>query len=200
MNLRIIALFVVSIPVLISCSTTPGDAANRGGHPEQAANLYMQGAEQGDSSAALKLGSMVSEGKVSSAKYGNALKWYERACQLGDNAGCHNSGNAYEYGKSGANKDYKKARKYYTLAAEKGYMQSQYNLGSLYSNQYINNDTEGLKWMLIAEKTAGNCSKVPLCQWVQEDPPGHRAKLKSRMSQSQITNSKQQANEWKVKK
>jgi len=191
--------FVVLIPLVVSCSTTPGDAAYRGGHPKQAANLYRQGADQGDKAAALKLGLMLSEGKASSANYGSAIKWYERACELGSDAGCHNSGNAYEYGQAGVNKNYKKAREFYTLAAEKDYMQSQYNLGSLYSNQYFKNDIEGLKWMLIAEKAANNCSNIPLCQWVQKDPPGHRAKLMARMSQNDITESQQQANEWKAR-
>ncbi len=199
MNYKIFAVFILFIPIVISCSTTPGDAANRGGHPEQAADLYKQGADQGDKSAALKLGLLISEGKISTAKYGDAVKWFDRACDLGSNPGCHNSGNAYEYGQAGANKDFNKAREFSTIAAEKGYLQSQYNLGSLYSNQYINNDVEGLKWMLIAEKTANSCLKVPLCKWVQEDPPGHRAKLEGRMNQSQITKSKELANEWKVK-
>jgi hypothetical protein len=196
---NIFALSIIFIPFIISCSTTPGDAANRGGHAEQAADLYKQGADQGDKSAALKLGLLISEGKVPTEKYGNSLKWFVRACELGSNPGCHNSGNAYEYDQAGANKDYNKAREYYTLAAEKGYTQSQYNLGSLYSNQYINNDIEGLKWMLIAEKTANTCLEVRLCQWVQEDPPGHRAKLIGRMDQSQIAKSEELANEWKVK-
>ena len=199
MNYKLSAIVLLLYLFTVSCSATPGDAANRGGHPEQAADLYKQGAEQGDSGAALKLGLMVTKGNVSASKYGKGIYWYMRACELGSNAGCHNSGNAYEYGQSGATKSYDKAQKYYAIAAERGYMQSQYNLGSLYSNQYINNDIEGLKWMLIAEKTANNCPKVPLCQWVKKDPPGHQANLMGRMSKNHITESQQQANEWKVK-
>ena len=200
MNFKIFTLLLILTSLVTGCNTTPGDAASRSGHPTQAADLYMQGAAQGDSSAALKLGLMLTEGRVSNTKYGNAIKWFIRACKLGSNAGCHNSGDAFEYGKLGAGKNYNKARTYYSLAAEKGYMQSQYNLGSLYSNQYFSNDIEGLKWMLIAEKTANNCSNVPLCQWVMQDPPGHRTRLMARMNESQIAASKRQASGWTVKK
>lgn len=200
MKYKVIVLSIIFLPLVISCSAVPGDAAYRAGHPEQAADLYKQGADQGDSSAALRLGLLISEGKVSTADYGDAIKWYKRSCKLGNNTGCHNAGNAYEYGKKGANKDYNKAREYYSLAAERGYMQSQYNLGSLYSNQYIKNDLEGSKWMFIALNTANNCLNIPLCQWVQEDPPGHREKLQGRMNNIQIEKAKESANAWKAKK
>jgi TPR repeat protein len=121
------------------------------------------------------------------------------ACELGNSAGCHNSGNAYEYGQFGANKDYNKARDYYLIAADKGFIQSQYNLGSLYSNQYFNDDVEGFKWMLLAEKSAKACANVPLCKWMMEDPPGHRSKLKNRMTKNQIAEAEQLANQWKPK-
>ena len=185
--------------LVVSCSATPGDAAYRGGHPEQAAELYKRGADQGDNSAALKLGLMISAGKISAAKYGDAVAWYKRACELGNNAGCHNAGLAYEEGNNGVGIDYNQAREYYLLAAEKGYMQSQYNLGNLYSSQYLNNDIEGLKWMLIALKTAENCPKDPLCQWVQEDPPGHRKKLNERMNKTQVAKAQESANKWEAK-
>jgi hypothetical protein len=200
MILRKNILLMLLVPYVVACSTTPGDAAYRGGHPEQAANLYMKGAELGDKTAADKLGLMISQREVSAEKYGNAIKWFVRACDLGSNAGCHNSGHAHEYGEVGANKDYNKARDYYLIAADKGFMQSQYNLGSLYSNQYFHNDVEGLKWMLLAERTANTCAKVPLCKWVMDDPPGHRTKLKNRMTKNQIAEAEQLANQWKSNK
>ncbi|MEW8294251.1 MAG: tetratricopeptide repeat protein [Candidatus Thiodiazotropha sp.] len=199
MFIRKSALIITLVITTTSCSTTPGDAAYRSNHPNQAADLYKKGAEQGDSLAALKLGLLISNGAVSSKNYGNAIKWFVRACELGRNAGCHNSGNAYEYGQAGAEKNYNKAHEYYTFAAEKGYMQSQYNLGSMYSNQYFKNDIEGLKWMLLANNNANKCLDKPLCQWVKNDPPGHRKKLTDRMSKEQIAKAQQRANEWKTK-
>ena len=135
-------------------SSTPGDAAQKSGHPNKAADLYKNGAQQGDGVAALKLGVLLDQGAVDVSKYGEAKVWFEKACELGQLAGCHNLGVAYEYGKNGCSKNIEQAKKHYFIAANSGYMQSQYNLGSLYSNQYLFDDLEGYKWMLIAEKSA----------------------------------------------
>ncbi len=194
MQLRNTWTCILLAAFLVACSTTPGDAAYRAGESEAAADLYKQGADQGDALAALKLGLMISERQISGSKYGNKTMWYIRACELGTDAGCHNSGNSYEYGEDGLTKDYNKAREFYQKAAEMGFMQSQYNLGTLYSNQYFNDDTEGLKWLVLAEKKAADCATIPLCQWVVEDQPGHRKKLMSRMSAEQIKKSNQLAN------
>lgn len=199
MNSKIALTFFFLISSVVGCSTTPGDAAYRGGHPQQAADLYKRGADRGDSTAALKLGLMISAGKIPTESYGSKSKWYSRSCELGNEAGCHNSGNVYEYGEDGLSKDYEKARIYYQLAAEKGFMQSQYNLGSMYSNRYFDDDGEGLKWMLLAQKSASSCASDPLCKWILEDPPGHKNKLMSRMNPKQIAEANELAIAWKPK-
>lgn len=184
------------------CAHTPGDAALRAGHPEEAATLYKAGAEQGDASAALKLGLILEDGQVKEDTFGSPASWYEKACKLGSDPGCHNAGVSYEYGKNGVNKDITKAYDYYLIAAERGYMQSQYNVASLYSNQYVQpqNDVEGLKWMLLAQNAARGCQNVPLCQWILNDPPGHKSKLKSRLTEDQVKYAKSLAISWKPKK
>lgn len=183
------------------CAHTPGDAALRAGHPEEAAKLYKAGAEQGDASAALKLGLILEEGRVKEDTFGSPVSWYEKACKLGSNPGCHNAGVSYEYGENGANKEITKSYNYYLIAAERGYMQSQYNLASLYSNQYVQpqNDVEGLKWMLLAQDAAKRCQNVPLCQWILDDSPGHKSKIKSRLSEEQIKSAEALAISWKPK-
>jgi hypothetical protein len=200
MNFRTIIFLIGVFSLFNGCaSTTPGDAAYSSKHYKQAGNLYRQGAEMGDKNAALKLGLMLSENKISTPNYGSAVEWFIKACKLGSSAGCHNTGNAYEYAKMGAYKNYNIARKYYTIAAEKGFIQSQYNLGTLYANQYLNDDVKGLKWLFIAKKTADSCSNEPICQWVQKDPPKHQTKLMNRMNETQVINSKIQANDWTIK-
>lgn len=194
----LLTLPIISV-LMVSCSTTPGDAAYGGGHPEQAAELYRRGAEQGDSSAALKLGLLLNNGEASSAVYGAPVDWFDRACQLGDSAGCHNAGLAYEYGEKGVAKDYSKARFYYLEAAQRGYPQAQYNLGSLYANNYFNNDLEGYKWILLATKQAESCKSNPLCEWILNDPPGHRTTLRNRLPQHQINTAHEFAGSWKPK-
>src|SRR5258708_2928138 len=106
------------------------------------ATRNLGGSEQGDPAAALRLGFLLDSGY-----------WFRKACDLGSLPGCHNAGVAYESGKGRLDKDYSQARAYYLRAAERGYMQSQYNLASLYSNNYISppDDVEGLKWMLLAQ-------------------------------------------------
>ncbi|WP_122951859.1 hypothetical protein [Bathymodiolus thermophilus thioautotrophic gill symbiont] len=78
-------------------------------------------------------------------------------------------------------------------------MQSQYNLGTLYSNQYLDDNVEGLKWILLSQKFAKKCSEEPLCNWVLQDPPGHRAMLENRMTEKQILKSHKEVDEWKSK-
>ncbi len=196
MKILVLFLLVCSLISISGCSTTPGDAALRGGQPTHAAELYKQGAQQGDAIAALKLGLLIDNGSVSQSIYGEAKVWFEKACELGELAGCHNMGVGYENGKSGCVKDLEKAKQYYFKAANLGYMQSQYNLGSFYSNNYFSDDLEGYKWMLIAEKTAKECASTPLCQWVMDDPPGHRNKLSSRLSAEQRSSIEKAVNIW----
>jgi TPR repeat protein len=113
---------------------------------------------------------------------------------------CHNLGVGYEYGKGGLSQNYKLARSYYQKAAELGYMQSQYNLASLYSNQYFSDDVEGLKWMLIARDNARKCSSNSLCEWILNDPPGHLKKLRNRMSEQQVIQAEASASIWFIQK
>lgn len=190
-------LIILSIIMMLGgCSTTPGDAAGRGGHPEQAADLYRRGAEQGDALAAFKLGRLVEKKSVSSDVHGSAGSWYIKACNLGDITSCHNAGVGYENGSIGLPKDIEKALTYYLRAAKSGYMQSQYNVGSFYSMGYFMNDIEGYKWLLLADEAARSCISVPLCKWVLDDPPGHNKKLRGRMTAGQISEAEKQAKSW----
>lgn len=190
--MKTIAVLLLGL-LVAGCSTTPGDAASRSGHPQQAAELYRRGAEQGDAAAALKLGLLVEQGSVSTDQFGTSGRWYLKGCDLGNEIACHNAGVGYEYGQGGLDKTYESARSYYRRAADKGYMQSQYNLGTLYSNKYFADDVEGLKWLLASQATAQSCSKNELCQWILRDPPGHIAKIKARMSPEQISQAQAQA-------
>lgn len=176
------------------CSSTPGDAAARSGQPEAAAKLYERGASQGDAVAALKLGLLVSEGRATG--YGTAGSWFLKSCQLGEVVGCHNVGVGYEYAQYGLQMNYAEAARFYRMAAERGYMQSQYNLGSMYSNRYLSDDVEGLKWLLLSQKVADSCLSQPLCKWVRDDPPGHVSKLMGRMSTADVQSAKAQAAAW----
>jgi TPR repeat protein len=172
---------------------TPGDAALRSNHPQQAAELYRRGANQGDALAARKLAFLLEDHPEMSTEFGTIGTWFLKGCDLGDSPSCHNVGVGYETSKYGLPQNYDQARTYYQKAADRGYMQSQYNLGTLYSNQYFNDDTEGLKWLLASRRSAKACAAVPLCKWILDDPPGHVAKLKGRMTADAIATAESQS-------
>ncbi|MGC9967224.1 MAG: hypothetical protein ABSE08_17640 [Syntrophobacteraceae bacterium] len=119
----LISISILLMIILSGCSHTPGDAAVRGGHSQAGADLYLKGAELGHADAALKLGLLLGEGRVSGPRYRTAGHWFKRACELGSMVGCHNTGVAYEYGTDGMAMDYVEASNYYRRAAEKGYME-----------------------------------------------------------------------------
>lgn len=194
MSSRVVLLSTLLL--LAGCGTTPGDAAYRAGHPEEAAEVYLKGAQSGDDRAALKLGLLLEGGVVKADRFGTATIWFERACELGNSTGCHNAGVAFEYGKDGREKDYLKAGHYYRKAAERGYMQSQYNLGSLHANQHLSGDIEGLKWLVLSQRNAERCAPKVLCQWILNDPPRHIATLEQRLTQTQIEEAHQLADQF----
>jgi hypothetical protein len=169
--------------------------------PQQSAAEYQRAAANGNARAARDLGQLLENGLVKINEFGTAGHWYLRACDLGDLVGCHNAGVGFENGQAsglGLEKDYGSARDAYSKAAARGYMQSQYNLGSLYANSYIADDIDGLKWLLVAQKSAKTCvgADQSLCAWVLRDPPGHIAKLRQRMSADAQAKAVQLANEW----
>lgn len=189
--------FLVAPLFLAGCGGVPGDAAIRAGHPEVGADHYKTGADQGDSDAALRLGFLIAEGSVPKEKYGTPVHWFSRACDLGSDAGCHNVGHAFNDGEFGEKPDYERAKTFYLRAAERGYPQSQYNLASMYSDRYLTGDVEGLTWMIIARQGSEQCKATEVCQWMLDDPPGHHARLRNRMSPEQIAEATGAANAWK---
>ena len=186
---------------LAGCAHNPGDAELRTGHPENAARLYKAEAEKGDAAAALKIALLLEEGRVKADTFGSPSSWFEKACRLGSLSGCHNVGLSYEFGKNGLNRELTKAYDYYLMAAERGYMRSQYKLAGLYANQYVqpSNDLEGLKWLLLAQDAAKSCQKDPLCKWISDDSPGHKAKIKARLTEEQVKQAEYLAISWKPK-
>ena len=191
---RLAYLSLLLTTVALPGCGTPGDAAVRSNQPQAAAKLYERGASQGDATAALKLGLLISEDRVTD--FGTAGSWFLKSCQLGNVVGCHNAGVGYEYAQHGLEMNYAEAARFYRVAAERGYMQSQYNLGSMYSNRYLSDDVEGLKWLLLSQRVANSCSNQPLCKWVLDDPPRHIDKLTERMSAADVDLAKTQAAAW----
>jgi hypothetical protein len=56
---------------------------------------------------------------------------------------------------------------------------------------------EGLKWMLVAQKSAVQCPESPTCKTVTDDPKGYRKQLESRLSSKEIRETYKLADDWR---
>ena len=176
-------------------SATATDAALA----EKTASAYRRSAEQGDADAALRLGNMVSRNTVPAEKFGTASDWYLKGCALGSLSACHNAGVAYQFGRNGVKRDYYEAAKYYLKAADRAFLPSQINLVVLYANgQVISQDhREGLKWMLIAQKSAMQCVDNPACRSILDDKSGYRKRLEAQLSEREQHETREMADAWR---
>ena len=168
---------------------------------EKSALAYRAQANKGNGNAALQLGNLLTQRRVSAIRFGHAADWYRKGCDLGDLSACHNAGYAYEVGKNGVAKDVFEAATYYLKAAERAFLPSMANLGALYVNGHIlpADDVEGYKWLLIARLAANQCAGMPVCKSVIEDRHGHRKKMQSRLSASEQRAAERMAMDWKPK-
>lgn len=99
---------------------------------------YTKAAEQGDPLAAHNLGMMHESGKGTAEDKAEALKWYEKAADLGSSAEEECTENlkrqiAFEAGgRALKEKNYPEALAQYTRAAEWGHLAAQFNVGLMY--------------------------------------------------------------------
>ncbi len=111
-----------------------------------------QRAEQGDTDAQLRLGSL-------SQDYAEARQWYQRAADQGNVTAQFQLGLMYEHGsliqaiiypaKPYVPPNYAEAVKWYRRAAAKGHVNAQFQLGSIYDDGYpgVSQDyTEAVTW------------------------------------------------------
>lgn len=184
---------------LAACSTTPGDAAHRGGHYTQAAELYEAGAKQGDSQAAEKLGDLYNYRPGLPEDHGKAIYWYKKAIELGNPTPYWAVGVIYRDGKGNVPRDFGFAERYFLQGAEKGQHYSMYDLAGMYADNFAKtpNDIEGLKWLNIVTAFATTCpSSNDGCQYILRDPKKIREKLESRMNADQKQKAKASADNW----
>ena len=100
-------------------------------------------AMKGDPSAAFEVGFRFAEGKGVPANYAEAAKWLERAVQAGVVPAAYEIGTLYEKGGPGIEKNLDTARRYYTMAAERGNAKAMYDLGVLDANLANTLDANG---------------------------------------------------------
>jgi len=185
--------------VTSACSTTPGDAARRGGHYQQAAHLYEAGAKQGNPLAAQELANLYNLSPGLPEDHKKAVYWYKNAIELGDIPSYWLIGVIYRDGNGNVPKDYGLAEQYFLKGAEKGHHYSIYALAGMYAEKLTNtsDDIEGLKWLNIVTAFATSCPRTNEgCQYILRDPKGVRETLESRMSPGQKQKAKELSDNW----
>jgi len=188
-------LFIIPFTLIISgCAPTSGDAFYKVERFEQAADLYIREAEEGDLEKMLQLAVMYSSGKINYKRdYIQASYWYEKAAGLGEVNAMHELAFIYEYGQGKVEQDLNKAIEWYLHASATGHAYSQYRLASSYAKRDAdeNDAVEAYRWFLTAEKSAQNCPSDKQCQIVLEDLFNYKWSLEKRMSEVQISAAKQ---------
>ncbi|KAF9161894.1 hypothetical protein DFQ26_004041 [Actinomortierella ambigua] len=134
---------------------------------EHAVKWFTLAAEQGNPVAQTKLGQMyldryfqrfvgnevawctklIWEGQGVDQNDVEAVKWFTKAAEQGDENAQHNLGVMYEYGQ-GVDQNNAEAAKWYTMAAEQGDVNAQINLGWMYAlGQGVDqSDGDAVKW------------------------------------------------------
>lgn len=195
---------MIPLPHLIAALllTLPLPALAAGAHnppadAKAAAELRLR-AERGDGDAALQIGNMLVQKRIAAAAYGNPVDWYRKGCALRDVSACHNAGVSSQHGRNGAKTDYAEAAEYYLRAAERGFMQSMFNLAIMHAESQISSidHREGLKWLLVAQRAAAQCPEAPICRLVQQDPKGYRGRLEARLSVAERRETQRLADAW----
>jgi hypothetical protein len=104
-------------------------------------------AEQGDTEAQYRLGSMYQRGQGVPQDHAEAAKWWRKAAEQGHVRAQYNVGLRNFWGDDGP-PDYAEAAKWWCEAAEQGHVQAQYNLGEMYrKGQGVpHDDAEAKKW------------------------------------------------------
>lgn len=154
--------------------------------------------DRGDGNAAGLLGNLLDQKRISEQRHGSALDWYRKGCKRYDFASCHNIAIAYQRGSRGLTRDPAEAARYYEMAANRGFLNSMYNLAILYAEAEpaIADPREGLKWMLLAQRAATQCPDRALCKQVTQDPHGYRKRLEERLSSRERREVYQLATDW----
>ena len=192
-----VIILILLTALLNSCaSVTPGDAAYKAGHFEQAADLYRRGAEQGDKLAAFKLGELYNFDLKDNKK---AVVWYKRAYELGHVPAAWFIGKIYESGEGDIERNYLEAEKWFRKGAEKGQHYAMYDLAGLYAKQVIqpSDDIQGLMWLEAVTILAGNFKpQNEGTKFILNDPKEYRKTFQNRMKKSDISKAQEMALSW----
>ena len=187
--------------LVCSCSTTPGDAASRGGHFPQAAELYQKGVAQGDSLAAIKLADLYYYRPGLPEDHQKALVWYGKAVDLGNPTPIYWIGAIYRDGKNNVPRDVSEAQLWFERGAAIGQHYSMYDLADLHASGLAQpgDDVRGLMWLdAVTELARAFTPQNEGTQYVLRDPKSVRHRLEARMRESDIAKARSTAHDWVV--
>lgn len=193
MDKKFLALLLALFVMPLHAATVPDPVLD-----EKTATELRRQADEGDAGAALRLGNLLARNRVPAAKFGNAADWYKKGCALDDLSACHNLGVSYENGRNGVAQDYPEAAAYYLKSAERAFLPSMLSLARLHADSKVIalDNRDGLKWMLIAQKAAGQCAGHRLCDSVLNDEKGYRSRLEARLSPTELQETRHLADVW----
>jgi hypothetical protein len=192
---RIIAVAALLIFAGTTCAAETFDSKQ----DEKLAAELRKRYDKGDGDAALRIGNMLSQKRLPASIYGTPVDWYRKGCKLNDAPSCHNVGIAYQKGLYGLPRDPAEAAEHYLRAANRGFLNSMYNLAILHleSGLIASDPRDGLKWMLVAQRAATQCPDRNICRIVIEDRSGYKTRLEERLSSRERREAYKLAEDWR---
>ena len=129
-----------------------GYEAHEKGNDVQAAKYWLEAAQKGDSVAQNNIGWAYDTGRGVKQNYPEAVRWYRRAAEQGNQRAQGSLAEIYLFGLPGIAIDMAEAYKFTRLAAEQGDQRSQKNLGMMYlkGDPVPQSDADAVKWFRIA--------------------------------------------------
>jgi hypothetical protein len=162
----------------------------------EALKWYLKAAEQGDADSELNLGYLYQTGSGIKKNEKEAAKWLEKAAEQGIREAEFSIGSAYLYGK-GLRKDQIAAAHWFEKAAEQGDGDAMMALGSMrWLGQGLSRDLViAYMWLTLSEKFGSVETRLRANPFVV-DVPSTRHDLMRVMSESEVSEGKELADEW----
>lgn len=176
--------FVSFHTITALADTTRGNEAFSQGYYFTASREWRAGAEAGDASAMLSLGTLYDTGHGLPQDFAKALSWYQRAAEAGNAAAMFNVGAMYDNGR-GTNVDRAEAIKWYAMAANKGNGRAAYAAATIYrdGDGVPRDDVAAVKYFRIAA-AAGIEAALPNLTSLDKSAPSRSAANVSRPAET----------------
>lgn len=151
----------------------------------EAVKWYRKAADQNLAAAQYNLATCYDDGQGVDQDRIEAVKWYRKAAEQNMAEAQFNLGSCYKHG-DGVTQSLIESVKWYRKSAEQKYARAQFNLGvaCIRGEGVEQDDVEGYKWIYLASKQGFEAATNSL------------PKLDAALSQSQLTEGKQRAEDW----